>query len=118
MFLVIRKVLISHISVFELDRIRPLCLSEKWIYLSWNFLCLTIESDYYALPVSDIIKIGERENAFIQCVCQSDIIHCACSEIKHSIASHKRTCLVQTLELDKLIVREIHVISHLLVEFV
>ena len=118
MSLLIRKILVSHISVLELHRIRTFALNQCRISPSRLLFHLTFECDDHALPVSDIIEIGESGNALVHCFLYRDLVHSACAQVEHSVAGHQISVFIEALELYKLVVREIHIISHPFVKII
>ena len=57
MFLVVRKVLIGHVTVLEIDRVRPLGLDEPRLNNALDFFRLTLKGDDHALPVGNVIEV-------------------------------------------------------------
>ena len=117
LLLVVRKVLECHITILELDRIRSLLLHEKRIKHSAAQFALALISDYDALDVGRVIEIYELVLTLLVALLRCDAVNGTESEIgEHAVSCRHFPILVECLEKHDLVLREVHIRPHLLME--
>ena len=113
------KIFEGYISVLEIDWIWTLSLHQKWIDHIATLLSYAVKCHDNTLDICSVIEIYELILSPLVTLSCCHIINCAESKVlEHAVARCHITVCIESLEKHNLVLRKIHIGSHLLVKAV